>query len=99
MMISNIDFTGALSLSRLIKIALSDYSKHSTDKETGVTTSSHQGNIFLADGTYISVHAFRMRYTDGACVEKFRAGLIETRIDADETAKRGHVSIYVTIHY
>lgn len=97
---TRISFTGDLSLSRLVKIAMSDnYHVVKTDKD-GIQMCSHQGHEFMPDGTYVSVHAFRMReQRKSGEVERFNTGLIDVRIDEDPTAKRGRISIYITLHY
>lgn len=97
MMNTRLHFTGELTLEELVKIAMSD-DYHVVKADTnGVQMCSHQGHKFLADGTYISVHAFRMREQTKNGVEHYNAGLIDVRIDKDP--KDRGISLYITLNY
>lgn len=97
MMKTRLRFTGELTLSELVKIAMSDgYHKVKSDKD-GIQMCSHQGYRVMPDGTYIAVHAFRMREQTREGVETFNAGLIDVRVDKDP--KDRSLSIYITLNY
>lgn len=99
MMKTRVSFTGNLSLARLVKIAMSDnYHVVKADKD-GIQMCSHQGHEFMPDGTYIAVHAFRMREQTRAGVNRYNAGLIDVRIDEDPEDKGRRLSVYITLNY
>ena len=94
---TRLNFTGELTIARLVKIAMSDnYHVVKADKD-GIQMCSHQGHEFMPDGTYIAVHAFRMREQTREGVETFNAGLIDVRVDKDPKDKG--LSLYITLNY
>lgn len=98
MMKTRISFTGELSLSELVKISMSDNYCVVKSDASGTQMCSHQGHKFLDDGTYIAVHAFRMREQGKSGeVNRYNAGLIDVRVDKDPKDKG--VSLYITLHY
>ena len=97
MMKTRMSFTGELTLSELVKISMSDnYHVVKADAD-GIQMCSHQGHKFLDDGTYIAVHAFRMREQTRTGVNRYNTGLIDVRIDKDPEDKG--ISLYITLNY
>lgn len=94
---TRLTFTGELTIAELVKIAIADNYHVVKSNASGVQMCSHQGHKFLEDGTYIAVHAFRMREQTGAGVERYNAGLIDVRVDKDPKDKG--LSIYITLNY
>lgn len=97
MMKTRLHFTGELSLAELVKISMSDNYCVVKSDANGTQMCSHQGHKFLDDGTYIAVHAFRMREQTREGVETFNAGLIDVRVDKDPKDKG--ISLYITLNY
>lgn len=98
MMKTRLHFAGELTLAELVKIAMSDNYHVVKSDADGTQMCSHQGHKFLEDGTYIGVHAFRMREQGKSGeVQRFNTGLIDVRVDKDPKDKG--ISIYITLNY